>query len=120
MIKFAAKFGALAATTLLLSNASAAEQPQLAHNPFSRPPSEVIVPVRPVLRTDGTTQEIDLRATLVASKDKLANVAGKILRPGDEVQGYTLVSVYEDRAIFAKEGSRLTIYVKPDLHKDDE
>jgi len=115
------KFGALAAAMLLQSSTiAAAEQPQLAHNPFARPPSEVAAPVRALMRTDGSKQEIDLRATMVASKDKLANVAGKILRPGDEVQGYTLVRVYEDRAIFRREGNRLTVYVKPDLQKDDE
>lgn len=121
MSRVNSKFGALAAASLLqFATADATEQPELAHNPFVRPPSQVVAPIRSLMRTDGSTQEIDLQATLVASKDKLANVAGKILRPGDEVQGYTLVRVYEDRAIFAREGNRLTIYVKPDLQKDDE
>ncbi|MDH3430115.1 MAG: hypothetical protein OEM60_08965 [Gammaproteobacteria bacterium] len=121
MSRLAAKLGVLtAAAVLQFSAAGATEQPQLAHNPFARPPSRITAPVRPSVRTDGSTQEIDLRATLVASSNRLANVAGRILRPGDEVQGYTLIRVYENRAIFAREGSRLTIYVKPDLHKDDE
>jgi len=111
------------ATSLLLAlcvAATAAEPPRLAHNPFSRPPSQVTIPDRLRERPDGSTQELDLRATLVASRDKLANVGGKILRPGDEVQGYTLLQVFEDRAVFTREGNQLTIYVKPNLEQDDE
>ena len=108
------------ATFALTALTRAAEPPSLAHNPFARPPSEVAIPARPLLRTDGTTLPLDLRATLVSSNDKLANVAGKVIRPGDEVDGYTLLQVFEDRAVFRKAGNRLTIYVKPDLEEDDE
>lgn len=121
MSRFNGKFGLLALSMLLQCAAvSAAEPPQLAHNPFARPPSEMTIPVRPLPGTNESLQELDLRATLVASKDKLANVAGRILRPGDEVQGYTLLQVFENRAIFAREGNRVTIYVKPDLEQDDD
>ena len=98
----------------------ATEPPKLSHNPFARPPSEVTLPAQPLLRTDGTTLPLDLRATLVGANDKLANVAGKVIRPGDEVNGYTLLQVFEDRAIFRKAGNELTIYVKPDLEENDE
>jgi len=108
------------ALLVLHSPIYATEPPQLAHNPFSRPPSEVTVRERPPLKPDGTAQELDLRATMVASNSKLANVAGRTVRPGDEVQGYTLLKVYEDRAIFLRAGQRLTIYVKPDSEEDDE
>ena len=104
----------------LCSVTHAQEPPRLSHNPFARPSSKVTIPVRPRTRDDGSTQEIDLRATLVGSKVKLADVAGKVLRPGDEVQGYTLLQVFEDRAVFAKAGSRLTIYVKTDPEENDE
>ena len=77
-------------------------------------------PIRPEARIDGDPSGLELRATLVGSRDKLANVAGKTLRPGDEIQGYTLVKVFEDRAVFARKGSRLTVYVKPELEEDDE
>ena len=103
-----------------LSAARAAEPPKLEHNPFTRPPSEVTIPDRAVSRTDGSTQELDLRATLVATQDKLANVAGKIMRPGEEVHGYKLLQVFENRAIFSREGKRTTIFVKPDLEEEDD
>lgn len=109
------------AVVLALSSVTQAQEPpRLSNNPFARPSSEVTVTARPLLRIDGSTQELDLRATLVGSNDKLADVAGKVLRPGDEVQGYTLLQVFEDRAVFAKAGSRLTIYVKTDPEENDE
>lgn len=98
---------------------SAQEALPLANNPFSRPPSAVTIETRPMLTPDGTIQTIDLRATMVAANNGLANVAGKILRPGDDAQGYTLLQVFEDRAIFSREGKRLTVYVKPELADDD-
>lgn len=113
--------GLLALVMLLHSSAvNAAESRQLTHNPFARPPSEVTIGARSPMNTDNPEWELDLRATLVATRDKLANVGGKILRPGDEVQGYTLLQVFEDHAVFTREGRRLTIYVKPDPDDDDE
>ncbi len=104
----------------LTAVSSAEEPPRLTHNPFARPPSAVEIPARPLIRTDGTTLPLDLRATLVGVNDKLANVAGKVIRPGDDVDGYTLLQVFEDRAVFRKAGNRLTIYVKPGPEEDDE
>ena len=96
-----------------------AEPVQLVHNPFSRPPS-----ASTTSSSDGTArrsqmpQVLDLRATMVASNTRLADVAGQILRPGDELNGYRLLHVFEDRAVFHIEGKRLTIYVKPELGRD--
>lgn len=99
---------------------NAAEPPALENNPFSRPPSAVTIPARRAERLDGPVQELDLRATIVTTRSRLANVAGRTLRPGEEVQGYTLVQVFEDRAVFAGHGKQLTIYVKPDADEDDD
>ncbi|MDH3748431.1 MAG: hypothetical protein OER97_09505 [Gammaproteobacteria bacterium] len=104
----------------LSSGVHATEPTRLAHNPFTRPSSEVTRDVSPTPRADGSTPELDLRATLVAYKDRLANVGGRILRPGDEVHGYTLLQVFEDRAVFSIESRQLTIYVKPEPEEGDE
>lgn len=101
-------------------NLHAKEPLPLANNPFSRPPSAVTVQPRSSVAADGSIQVIDLRATMVAANNGLANVGGRILRPGDDVQGYTLLQVFEDRAIFSREGKRLTVYVKPELVEDDD
>ena len=107
---------------LLASGMTAASDPQeLRHNPFSRPPSERTITEPSVDgNTNAVAPAIDLRATMVAAKDRLANIGGRILRPGDDVQGYSLRQVFEDRAVFVREGKELTIYVKPDRMEDDE
>lgn len=92
----------------------------LLNNPFTRPPSVVTVEPRMSLAADGSIQVIDLRATMVVANKGLANVGGRILRPGDDAQGYTLLRVFEDRAIFSRAGKRLTVYVKPELVEDDD
>ncbi len=110
----------IAVALLFGSSASANEPPTLRSNPFARPPSAATVPVLNEARSAGDPSGLDLRATMVGSRDNLANVAGKTLRPGDEFQGYTLVRVLEDRAVFSRAGKRLTVFVKPELEDNDE
>jgi len=111
---------AIAMTVLLDSDTSASEPQDLAHNPFVRPPSEVTMEMRNPVQADGTVAPLDLRATMVGATDRLANVGGRTLRPGDDVQGYKLIQVYEDKAIFLRDGNRLTVYVKPHLVEEDD
>ena len=76
--------------------------------------------IRNPIQADGSVAPLDLRATMVGTTDKLANVGGRVIRPGDEIQGYTLLQVYEDHALFVRDSNRLTIYVKPHLVEDDD
>lgn len=99
--------------------ANAADPDELSHNPFSRPVSEVTLDDRAaVANSDGLPQVLDLRATMVTTGTSLADVGGKILRPGDDIQGFVLVRVYEDRAVFERLGRQQTVYVKPDQAED--
>jgi hypothetical protein len=101
------------AMPLLPALANATEPPPLSHNPFSRPSSTVNLAEAGLAgNRDGAELTPELKATMVGSHDRLANVGGRILRPGDESQGYTLVEVYEDRAIFSRQGKIMTVYVK--------
>ena len=111
----------IAAGSLLpFAGEATAEPTRLTHNPFSRPPSASTTNSADVVSRRNTPQVLDLRATMVAKNNRLADVAGRILRPGDEVNGYELLQVFEDRAVFDSDGKRLTIYVKPELAKNDE
>ena len=94
--------------------------PALKNNPFARPPSEVLrdSPVEPG-RTIGTTLTPQVRATMIGSVNKLANVDGRILKRGDEVDGYLLVAIHEQYAVFRRSGEDIKVYVKP-LAEDDE
>jgi len=106
---------------LLAAHIVVAEPPKLAHNPFSRPSSERTSPQPAAFaNSDAPRQALDLRATLVGTRNRLANVGGRIVRPGSEVDGYTLLKVYENHAVFSRQGKQETIYVKPDPVENDE
>ena len=112
----------LGGLVLTLTSPSFAEDPPaLVHNPFARPPSEVTREDRNFFVSSGNdAPTLQLNATLVGTGYKLANVAGRIMRPGDEVDGFRLLEVYEDHAVFLRAGSKQAIYVKPELVADDE
>ena len=99
--------------------AYASEPPPLKHNPFSRPPSRVVVEA-PRGGTPRWTGELVVTATIVSSTGRSARIAGRVLEEGDEIHGYRLVRVYEDRAVFDRDGNRQTVYVKPDRDQEDE
>jgi len=112
-------FAALFVMVLLLTAApeqaaSADGPPSLSNNPFARPPSETI-PVPREIRDGGdeTPSTLPLHATMVGRVNRLANVGGRILKPGDDYRGYRLSAIYEDRAVFERDGQSTTVYVKP-------
>ncbi len=100
--------------------AAASEPPPLDHNPFSRPPSQV--------RVGEDRRSIDLQpptelvvtATMVSSSERLAHIDGRVLREGEQIYGYRLVRIGEDRAIFERNGETETVFVKPERDDDDE
>ena len=97
-----------------LAIAAQDEPPALQQNPFSRPPSDVILDDRVSVRVDDAeSPTLELQATMIGSINKLANVSGRILKRGDEVQGYVLVAIHEQYAVFERDGRRTTVYVKP-------
>lgn len=97
-----------------LNAAAAAEPATLTHNPFSRPPSTQLSPRDgDGERAPSPDRPFDVLATMVTNGKGMIDVDGRIYRPGDEIQGYTLITVFEDRAVFTNRGSRLTIFVRP-------
>jgi hypothetical protein len=95
--------------------------PTLSHNPFSRPSSDVIPESRSVIESiDGSAPGLPLQATMVGRVSRLANVGGRILKPGDEYQGYRLIAIHERYAVFERGGETTTVYVKPEQEEEDE
>ena len=110
---------ALALWPVLLVAADA--PPALSHNPFSRPPSEVIRMDNVIVESDdGSGPNIPLHATMVGSLNRLANVGGRVLRPGDDYKGYRLVAIHEQYVVFQRAGRPITVYVKPLLADNAE
>ena len=95
--------------------------PELSYNPFSRPSSEVVRAERGVIENDdGSAPALPLQATMVGRVSRLANVAGRILKPGDKYRGYQLVAIHERYAVFERGGETTTVYVKPDQEEEDD
>ncbi len=95
--------------------------PTLRNNPFSRPPSDVIIDDRVSVRPEeAESSSLELQATMIGTVNKLANVDGRILKPGDEIQGHVLVAIHERYAVFRRNGKNTTVYVKPQLAENDE
>lgn len=104
-----------------LQTRAADEPPALSHNPFSRPPSAIIRPPRIEVDNGGSAeQRLPLQATMVGRVNRLANVGGRILKPGDDYEGYNLVAIHEQYAVFERDGNRVDVYVKPGRTQDDD
>ena len=100
------------------ANVVVAEPPPLRNNPFSRPPAPL---VRDEARADSDVISTPLIviATMVSQTSAFANIEGQVMHPGQEINGYLLRRVYEDRAVFERDGNELTVYVKPELEGND-
>lgn len=100
---------------------AADEPPELSRNPFSRPNSNVMLDLGRIIdRDDRNGIPLDLQATMVGNIRRLANIAGHILKPGDEIDGYQLIAVHEQYAVLERDGRTTTIYVKPPVAEDDD
>ncbi len=108
---------ALTLTLLAMPLLAAAQDgpPELRNNPFSRPSSNVVIDDRVSVRTDEPASDpLELQATMIGTSNRLANVGGRILRPGDEFEGHVLVAVHERYAVFRRNGRDTAVYVKPE------
>ncbi len=82
----------------------------LQSNPFARPLVEKPTEAKPILAPEPSSlKDLELRATMVTKGDSFANVGGMILGIGEEIQGYRLVSVENEKAVFSKAGEFITL-----------
>jgi len=88
----------------------------LQNNPFRRPVFSTAASPAPAQDSLSDVSGLELRAILVAGRDSLVNVAGTIVRIGQEHDGYRLVSVDEDEVVFRKDGDDVTVK----LHQEEE
>lgn len=109
------------ACLLLTAGVVAAEPAPLANNPFDRPPSVALAAGSSTAAGQGSVDRLlDLRSTMVGVNTMLADVGGTILKPGEAIGDFTLVKVYEDRAVFLYNDQSLTVLVKPASDKKDD
>ena len=72
----------------------------LRFNPFVVP--DYVDNKRDAASSNLTESDMELRAVLVGGEGSLVNVNGIILGVGQDINGYVLKSVYDDRAVFIK------------------
>lgn len=91
----------------------------LSHDPFVRPP--LAAPGSPVQNQAGGKPLAEpeapwnpkLTAVMVAGKDSLVDIDGRIINIGDEIDGYHLIGVREGEAVFRKKNRRVVLKVRP-------
>ena len=97
---------------LLLAAATSAgyaladDVPTLANDPFVRPQLVEHPAQEPA---QSTSPSLELRAILSAGDASRVDIGGRIVRVGEEVDGFTLVSVSEDGALFEQGGRSIRI-----------
>lgn len=85
----------------------------LQSNPFARPFVEKLEQRGSVQAPEPSALAgLQLRAVMTAGPESLANVDGKIVGIGEEIEGYTLVSVENEKAVFSKHGKLITLTLK--------
>jgi hypothetical protein len=68
-------------------------------NPFARPAAARSAASARAAVQPQEPADLELRATLVRGRDSSANIGGRILRVGEKMGGYRLVSVREGAAV---------------------
>jgi len=96
----------LVAAAACTSQALAADVPPLANDPFLRP--QLIEPPEPA-PAEAASPPLELRAILSAGDASRVDIGGRIVRVGEEIDGFTLISVSEDDALFERGGRSIRI-----------
>ena len=97
----------LSAGLICLSGVAAAQADNLKHDPFVRP---VLVP-QPTSAAPASESALkpELRAIMAAGPDSIVNIEGVLLRRGEQFNGYRLIEVHEETAVFVKNNKRVTL-----------
>jgi hypothetical protein len=92
---------------ICLSGFAGAEADKLQHDPFVRP----VLVAQPTSAAPASAPAAtpELRAIMAAGPESIVNIEGVLLRRGEEFNGYRLVEVHEETAVFVKNSKRVTL-----------
>jgi hypothetical protein len=65
------------------------------------------------VKSGGGNDSMELRGVVLAGPHSLANIGGKIVGIGEEINGYRLMAVNEDRVVLDNNGVQREIRVRP-------
>lgn len=97
-----------------LSVVSAFERIELKHDPFKRPSSLL---AKPAMKKKASRQRLSppklvLKTVLLASDDSMANINGNLLRIGESIKGYKLVSIDAVKAVVSRNGKNYILFLE--------
>jgi len=96
----------------------AANAERLSRDPFLPPEEFTDAPTRPDALTGSRGFKPEIRGILVAGGKSLVNLGGEIIGPGEEANGYLLLEVGDEHAVFQRGDEIVTLSLYPD--QDDE
>ena len=91
---------------------------ELTRNPFLPPADFSPVAVSGAESNRSRNTEFKVTGILLSGGDALVSVGGQVVAPGEEVNGYVLLEVAEDHAVFQRGDELVTLNLYPE--KDDE
>lgn len=100
-------FWYLSCALMCLPGLAVAQAERLQHDPFARP----LLAQRPPPAAPEAESEWrpELRAIMAAGAESMVNIDGVVLRRGDEFNGYRLVEVHDESAVFVVNNRRVTL-----------
>lgn len=104
------------ALVVLVTMAANAER--LRRDPFQPPAEFADAVARPNALTGRTGGKLEVRGILLAGDQSLVNLGGEIIGPGEEANGYLLLEVAEDHAVFQRGEEIVTLSLDPE--EEDE
>jgi hypothetical protein len=110
----------LSAGLVCLPGLAQAQAGGLKHDPFVRPvlaappPPAVAAPVNRVVKAalPEPVWKPELTAIMLAGAKSMVNVGGELVRIGEQINGYRLVEVQEETAVFVNDKKRVTLSLR--------
>jgi hypothetical protein len=104
----------------VISAASDSGTPTLQTNPFISPLREKINAGNRNHTADETpVGSMRLRGIMRANSNSVANIDGEIISIGQQIQGYTLISVQQRYIVLDRDGKQITLSIDNETHRDD-
>lgn len=82
---------------------------ELINNPFTQPEFLSSEKNSSFVANTAKGYALDIRATIADGEDSLVNVGGTIIKIGEELNGFKLMSVTEDKVVFSKNNALVTV-----------
>jgi hypothetical protein len=100
--------------------ASDAETIMLQINPFLQPVLEAVTSGSSNnVATRTPADSMQLRGTMLAGSNSVANIDGTIIGIGQQLNGYTLVSVQQRHIVLDRNGTQMTLSIDNKAGSDD-